>query len=119
RNIEQKSAEKKEAAEPLVQQHGVFAEPAKAGAPGEVALQQRRRIDDGTAVASRHFFLHPVAELPETPAQYAVIVGALGVARDLARVVRSLRERQLVSRSETATIQPTSVVIQRHHDYAF
>src|SRR5205809_6529054 len=50
--VEQEGAEKEVAAEPLVQQHGVLAEPAQARPPGEIAFQQGGRIDDATARAA-------------------------------------------------------------------
>src|SRR5260370_36411475 len=57
--IDEQGAEEEIAAESLVQQHRVLADPAEPRAPGEVALQQRGRVHDAAALAAGTLRLQP------------------------------------------------------------
>ena len=57
--IEQERAEKEVAAEFLVDEHRILAEPAEPGAAREIAFQKRRGIDDGSAARAGRLVLDP------------------------------------------------------------
>ena len=91
--IEEQGAEEEIAAQPLVQQHGVLAEPAQARPAGEIALQQRSRVHDAAAEAARRLLLQPVEQTIEAIAQDIVIIHPTGVTSDSTDWRAGLRER--------------------------
>jgi len=58
--VEQQGPEEKIASQAFVQQHGVFAEPAKSGPAGEVTFQERSRVDHRPAAAGWQQILNPL-----------------------------------------------------------
>src|SRR5205807_8516307 len=67
--VEQQGAEEEIAAAVLVDEHGVFADPAETGPAGEVALQERGGIDDPAADDSRELGTRPGEQSVETIAE--------------------------------------------------
>src|SRR5712664_861959 len=80
--VEQEGAEEEVAAEPLVQQHGVLAEPAESRPSGEIAFQEGGCIDDATARAAGNLVLDPGEELVQARTQDVMVIGPLGIASD-------------------------------------
>ena len=102
REIEQQGAEEEIAAQLLVDQHRVLAEPAQAGPAGEVALQQRGRVHDASALRARDLGLHPGQQFVQLGAKHVVIIPAAGVAGDPWAAAR----------------RRFAVIVHAHHDHA-
>ena len=85
-DVEEKRAQEEVAAQAFVDQHGVLAEPAQAGAAGKIALQQRGRVHDGPAPAAGLLTLGPSQQPFQPFAEDIVVVGTLGIAGDLTSV---------------------------------
>src|SRR5205823_2007142 len=81
--IEQQGPQKEIAAQSLVEQHGVLAEPPQAGAAGKIALQERGGIHDSATPAAGDECLHPGEQLVQTTAQDIMIVFTPGIAGHL------------------------------------
>ena len=84
RQVEQQSAEKEIAAELLVDQHGVFTEPAETRPAREIAFEQRRGIDDGAAARAGRFAFDPREQCLQLFAQHVVIIKPSRIASDFA-----------------------------------
>jgi hypothetical protein len=59
RRVGEDGGQQEKAAGLRIDEQRVLADPAQAGEPGEVALGERRGIDDGAGAAAGHFGLEP------------------------------------------------------------
>ena len=75
-------AEEEPGAARLVDEAGVLADPAEAGQAGVGALEQRRGIDADSGFEGAGATAQQRVELLEAAAEFAVIIGAPGVAGD-------------------------------------
>ena len=76
RHVGEKGREQEVAARGGIDEHRVFAKPAEAGGPGEVALGDRCGIDHAAGAAARHAGLQPGSELIDPDSQQVVVVVA-------------------------------------------
>ena len=77
--IERAGAEEEIAAQALVEQHGVLAEPAQAGSAGEIAFQQRGRVDHAAAATAGRLAAQPGQQAIQPLAENIVVVPAARV----------------------------------------
>ncbi len=103
--VKQQRPQQEVAAVPLVDEHGVLAEPAEPGPASEVAFQQRGSVHDAPAAAARRLALYPGQELIQPLPQHVVVIEAAGVTRNSAG---------------THGLQPLGLrgVVHPHHDDA-
>jgi len=80
--VGEQRAQKDPTAQPLVDEHGVLADPTDAGQSREVALEQRCRVDDGSRTTAGRCIVQEIAEPPQSVPHHRVVVVAPGVARD-------------------------------------
>jgi len=79
-DVQQESADEKITAQPLVEQHGILAEPTKTRPPCEVTLEKGCRVNHPAAMTIRNFFLDHGQKLIEAPAENVVVILSQGIA---------------------------------------
>src|SRR5262249_25958285 len=104
RQIKKQRSNKEVASESLVQNHCVLAEPAEAGATGEITFEQRRGVNDRSAAYSRSGLLEFGKELLQPRPQNIVVVSRLCIACDSAK-----------TRWQAVVLLLGRIVIQSHH----
>src|SRR5207249_10322898 len=102
-------ANEERAAEVLVKQQGVLADPPQPRAPGKVALQKRGGIDDRTSSASWNLFLRPFKQFIEaSPEDLVIVIAASGITSDKGRRAGDESPRSLTLRVGRLARSPDS-----------